>query len=93
MENQAALRRDNGLFLQCLNCHIVFNAHTRRTESLKLLPEEPLGVQFYTILLIISVNTKKERRMEGKSQNISPRIQKHHRNSAFISNFVLKYVS
>ena len=59
MENQAALRRDNGLFLQCLNCHIVFNAHTRRTESLKLLPEEPLGVQFYTILLIISVNSDK----------------------------------
>lgn len=44
-------------------------------------------------LINIICKYKKERRMEGKSQNISPRIQKHHRNLAFISNFVLKYVS
>lgn len=66
MENQAALRRDNGLFLQCLNCHIVVNAHTRRTENLKLLPEEPLGAQFYAILLILSVNTKKREEWREK---------------------------
>ena len=31
-KSQAALQRDNGLFLHCFNCHIVFNAHTWRTE-------------------------------------------------------------
>lgn len=71
MENQAALRRDNGLFLQCLNCHIVFNAHTENRE-----PETSTWGAFWCTVLHYLINIickykKKREEWREKSKYIS----------------------